>query len=99
MSETSKSGIPQEQVISGLVRRQNTPRFLRECATQEDIDFLNYGHSLYPRADGSQTSEMLDQEIREVERLTGKRVGLTAGALRRAQEAVARTHLSGREQG
>ena len=99
MSETNKSRIPSEQVFSDLVRRENQPIFLRERITQEDLDSLRYDRSAYYCADGSQTSEMQDQETREIERLTGKRVGSTAGEIRRQQEIVARTHLGKRKQG
>ena len=99
MSEASRSETPKEQVISGLVRRQDKPRFLRERVTQEDLDALTYDHGLYRHADDSQTAEMLDQETREIERLTGRRLGPTAGEVRRMQESAARVYPSERKQG
>ena len=71
------------------------PLFLRDSITPEDLDSLNYDRNLYRHADGSQTAEMLDQEIQEIERLTGKRLEPTAGELRRKQETVARLHPKG----
>ena len=93
MSEIHKPGHPEDP-------RKQEPRFLRERVTQEDMDFLTitgmYNPAAWRNPDGSQTPEMLDAATAEIERLTGKRVGMTAAEIRHSQEAQARLKFSGK---
>ena len=100
MSEVYKPGHPEdpEKTIFGdPALREHQPKALRERVTQEDIDFITVTGMFDPAAweasDGHRNDEAACAEI---ERLTGKRVGMAPDEIRRSQERLARMTINGR---